>query len=95
MERIDEYREIIGDEAIADIFRKARKLSSRHIVNISSTYQGGGVAEILNSLVVLLSDVGVFTGWRTLHGTPDFFTITKKFHNALHGDEINLSDMKK
>jgi len=44
---------------------------------------------------LLMNDVGVFTGWRILHGSPDFFTITKKFHNALQGDPINLTDIKK
>jgi trehalose synthase len=92
---IDEYREIVGDEVLSQIFAKARRLSNKHILHISSTYQGGGVAEMLNSLVLLMNDVGVFTGWRILHGSPDFFTITKKFHNALQGDPINLTDIKK
>jgi len=67
----------------------------KHIVHVNSTYQGGGVAEILYSLVLLMNDVGIDTGWRILHGSPDFFNITKKFHNALQGDNLNLSDRKK
>jgi trehalose synthase len=39
--------------------------------------------------------VGIDFGWRILHGTPDFFTITKKFHNGLQGSKINLSQRKK
>jgi len=92
---IDEYREIVGDEILSQIFAKARRLSNKHILHISSTYQGGGVAEMLNSLILLMNDIGVFTGWRILHGSPDFFSITKKFHNALQGDPINLTSMKK
>jgi trehalose synthase len=42
-----------------------------------------------------MNDVGIDTGWRILHGNPDFFEITKKFHNALHGDNINLTKIKK
>jgi trehalose synthase len=53
------------------------------------------VAEILNSLVPLMNDVGLSAGWRILHGNPDFFTITKKFHNGLQGEKINLSRLKK
>jgi len=53
------------------------------------------VAEILNSLVPLMNDIGIDAGWRTLHGNPDFFTITKKFHNALQGDSLNLTATKK
>lgn len=93
--KIEDYREIVGDEIIHEIFRKARKFSHRHIVHINSTYQGGGVAEILASLVPLMNDVGIFTGWRILHGSPDFFAISKKFHHALQGDPINLTSLKK
>jgi len=64
-------------------------------VHVNSTYQGGGVAEILHSLVLLMNDVGVDTGWRILHGSLDFFDVTKKFHNALQGASLNLSERKK
>jgi len=50
---------------------------------------------MLASLVPLMNDIGIDTGWRILHGNPDFFTITKKFYNALQGGQINLSEMKK
>ena len=92
---LDDYRNIVGDEVISKIYKSATSLSRKHVVHISSTFQGGGVAEMLNSLIPLLNDVWIDTGWRILHGTPDFFTITKKFHNALQGDKINLSLMKK
>jgi trehalose synthase len=42
-----------------------------------------------------MNDVGIKTGWRILHGSPDFFDITKKFHNALQGASLNLSEIKK
>lgn len=93
--KIENYLNIVGNEVISMIFSKARKLANKHIVHINSTYQGGGVSEMLNSLILLMNDVGVFTGWRVLHGSPDFFEITKKFHNALQGDKVNLSEMKK
>lgn len=93
--RIEDYREIVCDEVIHTIFKKASKFLQKHIVHINSTYQGGGVAEILTSLVSLMNDVGIFAGWRILHGSPDFFAITKKFHNALQGDKINLTAIKK
>ncbi len=92
---LENYREIVGDEVIAEIHRKARKLYGKHILHINSTYYGGGVAEILSCLVPLMNDVGVEADWRILHGTPDFFMITKKFHNALQGGEINLTEIKK
>jgi trehalose synthase len=92
---LKDYRKIIGDGAVAAIQSKAERLSDKHILCISSTYQGGGVAEILNSLLLLLNQSGVKSGWRILHGSPDFFTVTKKFHNALQGEEIHLTGKKK
>ncbi|MBN2236649.1 MAG: glycosyltransferase [Bacteroidales bacterium] len=89
------YTKIVGKLELDKIHAEAEKLSGKHILCINSTYQGGGVAEILNSLVPLFDQVGVDFGWRILHGTPDFFTITKKFHNALQGNRINLSQRKK
>jgi len=87
-------RDIVGDEVIAGIYRKARRLYGKRVVHINSTYYGGGVAEILGSLVPLMNSVGINADWRMLRGTPDLFTITKKFHNALQGNSINLTDIK-
>jgi trehalose synthase len=92
---LESFRHIVPDKTLAEVYARARKLYGKHIVHINSTYQGGGVAEILYSLVQLMNDVGIKTGWRILHGSPDFFDITKKFHNALQGADLNLSDMKK
>jgi trehalose synthase len=95
MHGLEDYREIVGDKVIGEIARKARGLYGKHILHINSTYQGGGVAEILNNLVPLMNDIGIDTGWRTLHGFPDFFEITKKFHNALQGESIHFTERKK
>ncbi len=95
MTSLDDYRELVGDKIIGEIHRKASRLQGKTIVHVNSTFIGGGVAEILNSLVPLMNDIGIKADWRTLHGTPDFFTITKKFHNALQGGPINLTEIKK
>lgn len=92
---LDEYRQVVGDDVIGEIYAKARGLMGKRVVHVNSTSQGGGVAEILSSLVPLMNDVGIETDWRVLHGNPDFFTITKKFHNALQGGSLNLTDIKK
>jgi trehalose synthase len=92
---LSSYAAIVGKSELEKIHAEAEKLSGKHITCINSTYQGGGVAEILNSLVPMFDQIGVDFGWRILHGTPDFFTITKKFHNALQGSKINLSKRKK
>lgn len=92
---LSNYKKIAGKENIERIKAEAEKLRGKHILSINSTYQGGGVAEILNSIVILFNRLDIDFGWRILHGSPDFFTITKKFHNALQGKKINLSTRKK
>lgn len=92
---LDKYEDAVGPEFLEIIRDEASELSECTVAQINSTYQGGGVAEILNSLVILLNDVGIKTDWRILHGDLDFFTITKKFHNALQGEKINFSKKKK
>lgn len=93
--RVEDYAPLIGDEAVERLIGKARHLRDLHVVNVNSTYYGGGVAEILSSLTLLMNTAGIRTGWRVLQGRPDFFSITKKMHNALQGDEINLSELKR
>ncbi|MFB0560972.1 MAG: glycosyltransferase [Candidatus Lokiarchaeia archaeon] len=94
MRSLEDYRHIVGDRVISQIHRLASRIYGKRVVHINSTYQGGGVAEILESLVPLMNDAGLDADWRILHGTPDFFTITKKFHNALQGESINFTKMK-
>ena len=91
---VESYEPLVGAKSVERILNKAAKLSDIHIANINSTYYGGGVAEILSSLTLLMNGAGVRTGWRVIQGRPDFFSITKKMHNALQGGEINLSDLK-
>ncbi|MHC4365282.1 MAG: glycosyltransferase [Planctomycetota bacterium] len=95
MLRLEDFRHIVPDERLAEIYARARGLYGKHIVHLNATYQGGGVAEILYSLVLLMNDVGIDTGWRILHGSQEFFEITKSFHNALQGKQLNLSAKKK
>jgi trehalose synthase len=91
---IEDYEKFVGPEKIEHILKKAKSLQHLHVVNINSTYYGGGVAELLTSFTLLMNSVGIKTGWRVIQGAPDFFSITKKMHNALQGGEINLSDRK-
>jgi trehalose synthase len=92
---IDDYEPLIGAEAVERIRRKAERLRDLHVVNVNSTYYGGGVAEILSSLTLLMNATGIKTGWRVIQGRPDFFSVTKKMHNALQGGDLNLSELKK
>ena len=92
---VADYEPLIGAETVERIGRKAERLADLHVVNVNSTYYGGGVAEILSSLTLLMNASGIKTGWRVIQGRPEFFSITKKMHNALQGSDINLSDLKK
>jgi trehalose synthase len=92
--QVDDYEQFVGAEAVERIKEKARKIQDLHIVNVNSTYYGGGVSQLLSSLALLMNSVGIKTGWRVVHGPPDFFSVTKKIHNALQGAEINLSKRK-
>lgn len=91
---VEDYAPLIGDAVVERILGKAARLHDRHIAHINSTYYGGGVAQILTSLTLLMNASGLPTEWRVIEGAPDFFSVTKKMHNALQGEAINLSTLK-
>ena len=91
---IGDYEPLVGSATIERLAQKAERLRDVHVANVSSTYYGGGVAEILSSLTVLMNTSGIRTGWRVIQGRPDFFSITKRMHNALQGGDIKLTDLK-
>ena len=93
--RIEQYEDLIGAEAIERIMLKAKRLHDLRVVNVSSTFYGGGVAEILSSLTLAQAAIGIRADWRLIQGSPDFFSVTKKLHNALQGGEIDLTELKK
>ena len=92
MVRVEDYMELMGDEVLAEIYQKATPLHGMDVVHINSTYYGGGVAEMLKTLVPLMNDLGIDAGWRVLHGAPDFFNITKGFHNSLQGEDFDIPE---
>src|SRR5881394_2818759 len=92
---IEDYESLVGTETIQRIRQKAANLKGLRVANFNSTYYGGGVAETISSLTLLMNSLGLRTEWRVIQGTPDFFSITKKMHNALQGGEIDLSRIKK
>jgi len=93
--QLEDYAQLVGPRTIERIKKKAESLKHLHVVNVNSTYSGGGVAELLTSLTLLMNASGIKTGWRIIQGSPDFFSITKKMHNALQGGDINLSRRKR
>src|SRR5438874_7339155 len=93
--QIEDYEPLVGRDTVGRIREKAHKLKGLRVANFNSTFHGGGVAETLSSITLLMNSLGLRTEWRVIQGTPDFFSITKKMHNALQGAEIDLSEIKK
>lgn len=89
---LEDYLPVVGNEVVANLHAKARRLYGKRIIHVNSTYQGGGVAEMLERLVPLMNDIGLEADWRILPGPLDFFNITKRFHNGLQGEDFELTD---
>jgi trehalose synthase len=89
--RLDDYQSIIGAAPLDALRFLARELKGKTIKMVNSTAVGGGVAEMLNRLVPLLSELEVPTHWEVITGGNDFFEVTKAFHNALHGSDYELT----
>lgn len=92
---LDDYMPIVGLSVVEEIKWIAQKLAGRRILNVNSTAVGGGVAEILNRMVPLLKEIGVEARWDVIHGGEQFFAVTKKIHNALHGAAVDLTSADK
>ena len=91
MSRVDDYRAIVGDEEVDELYLLAERLKGKSVQNINSTATGGGVAEILSRMVPLLRDLGIDAHWDVIKGNEKFFTVTKEMHNALHGLNVEVS----
>ncbi|MFZ2604005.1 MAG: glycosyltransferase [Candidatus Omnitrophota bacterium] len=96
MSKIEEYIPLVGQSVIEELKLLGERLKGKVIQHINSTPVGGGVAEILNRMVPLLRELGVDTKWDVIKGGEQFFEVTKKFHNALHGraEEITQRDFE-
>ena len=83
------FRDVLSPEGLAQfehaIARGRELLDGRTIWSVNSTAHGGGVAEMLRSLIGYVRGVGIDARWVTIGGNPEFFRITKRVHNRLHG----------
>jgi trehalose synthase len=85
------YLPLVGEETVGRITLKAEALAGCEIQLTNSTKHGGGVAEILQSLVPLMEGLGLRAKWTGIWGPTSFFSITKNIHNMLQGQEGDLS----
>jgi len=80
---------VIGAPRYAELARAAGQvrqvLAGRAIWNVNSTAAGGGVAEMLQVLVGYVQDLDIPIGWLVITGDAEFFAITKRLHNQIHG----------
>jgi trehalose synthase len=87
---IERFVPLLGEGPVREAERAASALREaardRVVWNLNSTGVGGGVAEMLRSLIAYARGAGVDARWLVIHGSPEFFRVTKRLHNALHGE---------
>src|SRR3982750_4651753 len=89
---LSDYTHIVGRDLIEEVRELAAPLEGRKVVHVSATAFGGGVSEILYTLVPLMRDVGLDVEWHVIYGREEFYNATKLLHNALQGAPDDLSE---
>jgi trehalose synthase len=87
-----DYTHLAGRPLIQEIRDLVEDLNGLRVLHLSATAFGGGVAEILYTLIPLMNDVGVEAEWQVMLGREEFYNATKRLHNALQGNPDSLSD---
>lgn len=88
---LEDYIPIVGEAEVEKVKALGAQLKGSSITHVNSTAFGGGVAELLHSMIPLMHDVGLDVHWEVIRGDLPFFNITKKIHNALQGANISLT----
>jgi len=93
---LNDYVPIVGKAAIDQLRQLADDIAGIRIVHVNSTRVGGGVAEILSWMIPLMRELGIDAVWEVIEGSDEFFAVTKKMHNGLQGQQVELtvSDQK-
>jgi len=87
-----DYTHIVGRELAEELRALAEPLQGLRVLHLSATAFGGGVSEILYTLVPLMKDAGLDVEWQVIYGREEFFNATKLMHNALQGNPQELSE---
>jgi trehalose synthase len=87
-----DYTHLAGRGLVDEIRELAAPLEGKRVLHVSATAFGGGVSEILYSLVPLMRDVGLDAHWHVILGREDFFNVTKVMHNSLQGHKRAITD---
>ena len=86
-----DYTHLVGRPLTQEIRDLAQDLQGLRVLHLSATAFGGGVSEILYTLVPLMRDVGIDTEWQVMLGREEFYNATKLLHNALQGNPLDLT----
>jgi trehalose synthase len=89
---LSDYTHIVGKDLTERIRELAEPLKGKRVLHVSATAFGGGVSEILYTIVPLMRDVGLDAHWHVIFGKDEFFNATKLLHNSLQGAEETLSE---
>jgi trehalose synthase len=89
---LQDYATLVSRSLMDEVHGLAAPLEGKRVLHLSATPFGGGVAEILYTLVPLMADAGLDVEWRVMRGADEFFRVTKTIHNALQGDPQGLTD---
>jgi trehalose synthase len=92
---LERYEPIIGNDAISRLRELAAPLKGARVAHINATSYGGGVSELLRSVVPLYKSLGIEADWSVIPGNDEFFQVTKGFHNALQGAPFDLTENAK
>jgi len=84
-QKLEKYKGLISKQLFSEITEISKGLKGLRVFHVNATPRGGGVAEILKSLVPLMKGVGLKADWYTIPPRNNFFEITKRMHNALQG----------
>jgi len=93
--KVDSYRNIVEDDMIEEVYNLGRDLHGIKVCHISSSSFGGGVPEILGTMVPLECDLDIEVDWYALSSSDEFFRIGKIIHNALQGAPVEINDRDK
>jgi trehalose synthase len=87
-----DYTHLVGRPLVAEIKELAEQLQGLKVLHLSATAFGGGVSEILYTLVPLMRDVGIEAEWEIMIGREEFYNVTKVMHNSLQGADQEIDD---
>lgn len=91
-QRLDAYRGLTDEQTLDELRRLGRALRGARVLQVNATPYGGGVSELLRSIVPIERDLGLRVDWAVITAEPDFYAFTKRLHNGLQGAPFSVSE---